>query len=110
LSDSTESQRHRLELLQAQLATRASILHFTHAAIAGLFTAMLTLATVRLSRDGNAELHPWALGLTVFMGLYALVRTVAGLRSRKVEDALFLELTALRRTLHLDNPSVLLPR
>ena len=54
----------------------------------------------------------WAAGalVSVLLGVYALVRGVAGFRSRRIEDALFLELTALRRTLHLDNPSVLLPR
>jgi len=106
----SDTQRRKLEALQAQLATRASILHFTHAVISGFIACAVSLATLRLAREGQGDLHAWSLRLTLFLWLYAAIRGVAGFRARRVEEARFAELIALRKSLHLDNPSVLLPR
>ncbi|MFL5348359.1 MAG: hypothetical protein ACJ8AT_26485 [Hyalangium sp.] len=107
-----EDLRSQLERLQESLATRQSILHFAHAGVSFIVALILAGAAAKLFWD-SAKVPFLAFGVTVLvLGLvsYALVRYRRGHRELAEELKRYGDLLELRRQLHLDNPSRLLPR
>jgi hypothetical protein len=111
---SPDERRRELDRLQAQVASRTSIVHLAHGAVSTLF-ALMILALAGLFewgknvRDVTAYAPPVALaGLALL--LYAASRYVLAYRAHLREVVIFAELQSLRRELRLEDPSVLLPQ
>jgi hypothetical protein len=111
-ADTPDELRSQLERLQAGLATRQSILLFAHSGVSFLVALILAGAAAKLFWD-SSRVPFVAFGVTaVVLGLvsYALVRYRQGRRELADELKRYGDLLELRRRLHLDNPSTLLPR
>jgi hypothetical protein len=111
LTSETESWR-RLEQLQDELSTRASVLHFAHAAVSLVATLMLGGAGFKMLKDLAGEELSFAYGVLGIAGAlltYALIRTAYGFIAKRREQQRFTVLQSLRRQLRLDDPSALLP-
>lgn len=111
-ADTSEELRSQLERLQAGLATRQSILHFAHSGVSVIVAMIFAGAAAKLFWD-SAKVPYVAFGATVLvLGLvsYALVHYRKGRRELADELKRYGDLLELRRQLHLDNPSTLLPR
>lgn len=107
-----EDLRSQLERLQESLATRQSILHFAHAGVSFVAALILAGAAAKLYWD-SAKVPYLAFGATALvLGLvgYGVVRYSRGRRELAEELKRYGDLLELRRQLHLDNPSRLLPR
>jgi hypothetical protein len=109
-----DERRRELELLQAQIATRASILHLARGAVSTIFSLMI-FGLAGLFRWGKNNIYdvadfalPVAVAATALLA-YALSSFVLGYRAHLREVALFAELRSLRRELNLEDPSALLP-
>ena len=108
-SDELRSQHERL---QASLATRQSILHFAHAGVSFLVALILSGAAAKLFWD-STKVPYLSFGIVVVvLGLvsYSGVNYRKGRRELAEELKQYGDLLELRRQLHLDNPSKLLPR
>lgn len=102
-----------LEALQGQLAARASVRHFAHAAISTLVGLIAAGTLGKLLWDDTEQTRPFvpvAAAVMVVMLGYALARYLLGRTSLKIELAQFERLNGLRRTLQLDDTAQLLPR
>jgi len=107
-----EDLRSQLERLQDSLSTRQSILHFAHAGVSFVIALLLAGAAAKLFWD-SAKVPFLAFGVTALvLGLvsYSLMRYRQGQRELAEELKRYGDLLELRRQLHLDNPSNLLPR
>lgn len=103
----------RLDTLQGALHSRKSTFHLAHASVS-LLVAMIAASTAaKLFWDyelGELALFGAAVIIALVMFTHAFVRWALGRRALAKELVLFAELKDLRRTLGLDDPSVLLPR
>ena len=103
-----------LAQLQAELATRQSVLHFAHCAVAVILALIAAGTAGKMTWDFGIrpEVDVFIPAVGVFSGLcflYGLVRYLFGRRALKKELVSFAQLQALRRQLGLDDPSGLLP-
>ena len=104
--------RAELERLQQELADRRSIPYFAQAGVGMIAAAILASASAKLFWD---SLKTPYLGITAAVGalalaVYSVVQYTRGKRHLKLELTRFESLKALRRALHLDDPSALLPQ
>jgi hypothetical protein len=111
-AETPDELRSQHERLQASLATRQSILHFAHTGVSLLVALILAGAAAKLFWE---SVKVPVLGIAVAavaLGLvsYSLVRYLKGRRELAGELKRYGDLLELRRRLHLDNPSKLLPR
>jgi hypothetical protein len=101
----------QLEQLQAELSTRSSTFHFAHAGVSMVFALIVAGAAGKLGWDSK---HLWAAFavavLSVALWAYGLVHYQIGKAHLRRELERFEVLKSLRRTLHLDDPSALLPQ
>ncbi|MBF5044006.1 hypothetical protein FGE12_16530 [Aggregicoccus sp. 17bor-14] len=111
-ADTQQQQRAELERLQAGLASRKSIRHYAHAAVSTVVALIVTGAAIKLFRDSAKVPYLGYVAAAMALGLftYALVQGLKGRRHMADELERFASLEALRRALHLDDPSQLLPR
>ena len=111
-TDTQQQQRAELERLQAGLATRKSIRHFAHSAVSTVVALIVAGAAIKLFRDSAKVPYVGFLAAAISLGLavYAVTQLVKGRRHLADELERFASLEALRRALHLDDPSQLLPR
>jgi hypothetical protein len=103
----------RLAKLQEALNARRSIFHLAHAALSGLIGLIAAGTAGRLYWDYGLDQLPLlgaAVVVATIMLAHASVRWVLGRRELGRELAWLSELKDLRRTLGLDDPSLLLPR
>ena len=107
-----QQQRAELERLQAGLATRKSIRHFAHSAVSFVIMLIIAGAAIKLFRDSAKVPYLGYAAVAVALGLaiYSLTQLLKGRRHLADELERFASLEALRRALHLDDPSQLLPR
>lgn len=112
--------RDELQRLQAELASRRSIVHYAHAAVALLATLILGSAFLKLYTD-QQRLVGWGrseyrgaglllLGVAAVALSYAIIRALLGRRRMKQEATQYARMLALRKQLNLDDPSALLPK
>ncbi len=107
-----QAQRAELERLRAQLASRASTVHFAHTGVSLVVAFIFTGAGAKLFWD-SIRFPRWGLlAVLVAAGLvlYAAVQYRRGKRELARELALFESLKGVRHSLRLDDPSSLLPR
>lgn len=109
----TDERRRELDRLQAQIASRASIVHLAHGAVATLLALMVYgLAGLfewgKEARDKIEYAPTVALAASAVM-LYAVYRYVMAYRAHLREVVIFEEVQSLRRELKLEDPSALLP-
>jgi hypothetical protein len=110
---STAERRKELDQLQESLASRRSILHFAHSAVSLLVAMVLAGAAAKVFHDNQPPAMYFGLvpaGVSLGLVVYAVARYVLGRRDLALELQRFKSLEALRRTLHLDDPSALLPK
>lgn len=112
LTNPSEDLHRQLEQLQAELATRSSTLRFAHAGIAMICSLIIAGAAAKLCWDSPK--HYW-IGLSVgavaiALWCYGLACYRRGKRLLARELERFEALKSLRRTLGLDDPSLLLPQ
>lgn len=105
----------RYDALQAELHARKSIFHFAHAAVSLLVAVVAACTAARLFWDYQLDKLPLplfgaALAVSVVMFLHGFVRWGIGRRALERESAQYAELRALRATLRIDDPEMLLPR
>ena len=103
-----------LASLQKELASRRSVLHFAHFAVATILGLIAAGTASKLQWDLhlNPATEVFVLPVAAFSAsslVYALVRYVLGRRELKKELVSFAQLQALRRQLNLEAPSALLP-
>ena len=108
-----DDRRRELDRLQAQIASRTSIVHLAHGAVATLLSLMVYgLAALfewgKEARDKVEFAPPVALAASAVM-LYAVYRYVLAYRAHLREVVIFTEMQSLRRELKLEDPSALLP-
>lgn len=108
-----DERRRELDRLQAQIATRASILHFARGAVSVILSLMVFgLASLLRWGKGAGEARAFALPVAILaaaLSAYGLSRFWLGRRVYLRERALVEELRSLRRELKLEDPSALLP-
>jgi hypothetical protein len=105
------AERAELETLQAQLADRASTVHFARSAVSLVAALILSAASAKLFWDSHK--FPW-LGVlagvaSVSLAVFSVWNYRSGKRNLKREMELFQSVQTLRRKLGMDDPSVLLP-
>ena len=103
----------RLSALQSELAARRSIFHLAHAAISLLVAMVAACTAARLFWDYELSELPLlgaAIVVSLVMFTHGFVRWSIGRRALDRETAQFAELRALRTSLGLDDPNILLPR
>jgi hypothetical protein len=110
--DDQQLARQQLERLQKELEARESTIHFAHAGVSLLFALILAAAAVKLFWD---SIRLPILGIAAAVCSAALMvhsirRYLRGQRALKWELQRYERLRALRRSLHIDDPSALLPR
>lgn len=109
----TSGPHHQLERIQAELASRASVHHFAHAAVSLLAAIIAGGSAARMASEGQNVPAGWAIGVAcaavVLLG-YSFVRGLLGAFRLQEERKQFQALKALRRALRLDDPSALLPQ
>ncbi len=108
-------QKDALVALQAELASRRSVLHFAHSAVATILALIAAGTTAKLVWDLDlkpaTEIFVIPVGLfSVLCFIYGFVRYLYGRRELQKELVSFAQLQTLRRQLNLDDPSSLLPR
>lgn len=99
--------------LMARLSTRKSTEHFAHAAVSTFIGLILAGAAGKLFWDSQLKFVQFVIAIAAVAGvllLYALVRYLKGHSTLAVEHKEFERLSALRRSLGIDDPSSLLPR
>ena len=101
-----------LETLRAQLASRASTVHFARTGVALVVAFIFTGAAAKLFWDSIRFPRLGLAALLIALGLvaYAAVHYRRGKRDLVRELALFESLKGVRHTLRLDDPASLLPR
>jgi hypothetical protein len=102
----------QLENLQEQLAARASVVNFAHAAVSMALALIIGGAAGKMFWDLDGEKEIWAFpvaALSLFLALYSTIRFVSGRKKQIEELKKFHQLEAIRRALQLDDPSKLLP-
>jgi hypothetical protein len=111
-AETPEDLRSQLERLQETLATRQSIQHFAHTGVSFMIALILAGAAAKLFWDATRVpvLSFVVTGLSLGLVIYALVHYRKGRRDLAEELKRYGDLLELRRRLHLDNPSALLPR
>lgn len=104
--------RAQLERLQESLSTRQSTFHFAHAGVSFMVSLILGGAAAKLFWDSLRTPMLAFLVTAVAVGLvvYAFVHFRKGRRALAEELKQYDSLLELRRRLHLDDPSALLPR
>jgi hypothetical protein len=109
-SENSET-RQQLDVLQAQLASRDSTVHFAHSGVALIVALIFGGSAVKLFLDAvrTPVLGLLAAGVTLVLVVYALVHYLRAWRCLREELTRFEQLKALRRALKLDDPSALLP-
>ena len=111
VSTSSPSPQEQLEQLQAELASRQSIVHFAHSGVATMAALIVGGASAKLFHDSlRTPILAWLAAL-VSLGLlaYAVVHYRRGRRCMHEEARRYETLLELRRALKLDDPSALLP-
>lgn len=104
-----------LAVLQRELASRRSILHFAHFSVAtilgliGSGTTSKLLWDLHLKPSTEVFILPVAL-LSGALFIYGFIRYLYGRRALKKELVSFAQLQVLRRQLNLEDPSALLPQ
>jgi hypothetical protein len=104
--------REQLDSLQAELSSRSSIVHFAHTGVAMIAALIVAGAAGKLSWD-TPKYPQVGLGIGMLaLGLcaYAVIHYRRGQRVLRYELERFELLKSLRRALHLDDPSALLPQ
>ena len=91
--DDQQLARQQLERLQKELEARESTIHFAHAGVSLLFALILAAAVCSAA-----------------LMVHSIRRYLRGQRALKWELQRYERLRALRRSLHIDDPSALLPR
>jgi Ni/Fe-hydrogenase subunit HybB-like protein len=111
-AETPEDLRSQLERLQESLSTRQSILHFAHTGVSLIAALIFAGAAAKLFWDSQKVpvLGFAATAVALGLALYALVNYLKGRRELAEELKRYGDLLELRRRLHLDNPSTLLPR
>jgi hypothetical protein len=107
-----DAPRVELESLRAQLASRASTVHFARTAVALVGALIFAGAALKLFWD---SIRFPRLGLAAGLvaagfAVYAVVHYRRGKRELKRELELFESLKGVRQSLRLDDPASLLPR
>jgi len=104
--------RAQLERLQESLSTRQSTFHFAHASVSFMVSLLLGGAAAKLFWDSvRTPLLAFAVtAVSVGLVVYALAHFLKGRRALADELKRFDSMMELRRRLHLDDPSALLPR
>jgi hypothetical protein len=112
LKNPPEELQRQLEQLQAELATRSSILRFAQAGVAMICSLIVAGAAGKLSWDSpNYYWIGLSVGsIAVGLWLYGLACYRRGKRLLAQEIERFEMLKSLRRTLGVDDPSALLPQ
>jgi hypothetical protein len=102
----------QLERLQESLSTRQSTLHFAHAGVSFIVSLLLGGAAAKLFWDSvkTPKLAFVVTAVSVGLVVYAIVHLTKGRRALAEELKQYTSLLELRRRLHLDDPSSLLPR
>lgn len=103
----------RLAALQAELNARRSIFHLAHAAVSLLVAMVAACTGARIFWDYEFSELPLlgaALIVSIIMFMHGFVRWGIGRRAMEKENAQYAELRALRDSLGIDDPNVLLPR
>jgi len=110
-----DERRRELDRLQAQIATRTSILHLAHGAVSTIFSLMIygLAALFQWGKHKPDAVTPhYALhvaGAASALLLFSLTCFWLAYRAHLREVVLFAELQSLRRELKLEDPSLLLP-
>jgi hypothetical protein len=111
LSVSDLELRRQLDVLQGELSTRKSTLHFAHAGMSILCSLIIAGTAGKLVWDSSR--HWWiGTGVGVFaviVWLYGWLQYRLGRRHLGLELEGFERLQTLRQTLKLDDPGALLP-
>jgi hypothetical protein len=119
LSTSTPSQpfpvsveRAQLESLQAELSDRASTVHFARSAVTLVGALIMASASGKLFWDSKHFPFAGILAALVSLGLaaFSVHNYRRGKRHLAREMQIFDSVQSLRRTLGMDDPSVLLPQ
>jgi hypothetical protein len=107
-----DARRAELETLRAQLASRASTVHFAHTGVSLVVAFIFTGAAAKLFWDSIRFPRLGLVAVLVALGLvvYAAVHYRRGKRELVRELALFESLKGVRHSLRLDDPASLLPR
>lgn len=109
----TVNDTSRHDALQAELKARKSIFHLAHAAVSLLVAMVAACTAARLFWDYELQELPLfgaALIVSLVMFVHGFVRWGIGRRAMDRENAQYAELRALRATLGIDDPEMLLPR
>lgn len=104
--------RAQLERLQESLSTRQSTLHFARAGVSFIVSLLLGGAAAKLFWDSvrTPKLAFLVTAVSVGLVVYAFVNLRRGRRLLADELKQYDSMMELRRRLHLDDPSALLPR
>jgi hypothetical protein len=107
-----DARRVELESLRAQLASRASTVHFAHTGVALVAAFIFTGTAAKLFWDSIRfpRLGLMAALAAVALVVYAAIHYRRGKRELARELVLFESLKQVRHTLRLDDPASLLPR
>jgi hypothetical protein len=107
-----DAPRVELESLRAQLASRASTVHFARTGVALVAAFIFTGAAAKLFWDSIRFPRLGLAAVLVALGLvvYAAIHYRRGKRELKRELELFESLKGVRHSLRLDDPASLLPR
>ncbi len=111
-AESEQELQAQFERLQETLSSRQSTLHFAHAGVSFIVSLLLGGAAAKLFWDSvkTPKLAFVVTAVSVGLVVYAIVHLTKGRRALAEELKQYTSLLELRRRLHLDDPSSLLPR
>lgn len=109
--------REQLEQLQAELASRRSIVHFAHAGVSLVVALIFAGASAKyfydqfvLVKEEHVLIGAIFAVLSVGLLVYSAARMVLGRKTLKHEKSRYQTMMSVRSALKLDDPSALLPR
>ncbi|MFZ5468464.1 MAG: hypothetical protein ACOZIN_03410 [Myxococcota bacterium] len=110
----SETEAHReLERLQAEVSSRASVVHFAHAGVSMIVALLVAGAAAKLFWDLPLRALVLAFfpsALSLGLAAYSVLHYRRGKRELEGELRRYQMMLTLRRTLRLDDPAALLPR
>ncbi len=109
------SDQDTLAALQRELASRVSVLHFAHSAVATILALIAAGTTAKmvwdLDRHPETEIFVYPVAaFSMVCFIYGFIRYMWGRKELAKELISFAKLQSLRRQLNLEDPSALLPR